>query len=50
MNKIIVDKESNISTIKEALKYLDETQDNEIILKKGYYFEKVKIWKVKHCP
>ena len=30
MNRIIVDKESNISTIKEALKYLDPNQDNEI--------------------
>lgn len=43
MNRIIVDKESNISTIKEALKYLDPNQDNEIFLKKGYYFEKIKI-------
>ena len=43
MNRIIVDKNSNIPTIKKALEYLDKSSDNEIFIKAGIYYEKIKI-------
>ena len=43
MNKIIVDKDSNVNTIQKAIDLIDINQDNEIFIKNGTYFEKLKI-------
>ena len=43
MNKIIVDKDSNVNTIQKAIDLIDINQDNEIFVKNGTYFEKLKI-------
>lgn len=43
MHKIIVDKNTNINTINKALKLIKENEENEILIKEGTYFEKIKI-------
>ena len=43
MNRIIVDKNTSIDTIQKAINLIDVNQDNEIFVKQGMYFEKLKI-------
>ena len=43
MKKIIVDKNSEIKTIQKALLLIDNNDKNEIFIKSGVYYEKVKI-------
>ena len=43
MNRIIVEKNTPIDSIQKAINLIDITQDNEIFVKQGIYFEKLKI-------